>query len=314
MKYIETLREGDNVKSIYMVKQKSSAMTKTGKEYENIILQDKTGQLDGKIWNPNDMGIDDFDALDFVEVTGSVTMFNGQLQMKIDRARKCHEGEYYEGDYVPTTKRDIEEMYKELLGYVNAIKNPQIKALVESFFVKDEEFITAFKKSSAAKSVHHGFVGGLLEHTLGVTRLASIYGDIYPILKKDTLVAAAMFHDMGKIKEFSLFPINDYTDDGQLLGHMVLGVEMLDEKLKGMPDFDPMLAKELKHCVLSHHGEFEYGAPKKPATAEAMALHFADNLDAKMETLKEMFEVPSEKDWLGYNKFFETNIKRSTEV
>lgn len=311
MRYIETLREGENIKSIYMCKQRTVAMTKTGKEYENLILQDKTGQLDAKIWTPNAPGIDDFDALDYVEITGSVTSFNGALQLKVDRARKCYEGEYDEKDYLPVSSRDIEEMYSELLKYIEAIKDENVKALVKAFFVEDADFINSFKKSSAAKSVHHGFIGGLLEHTLGVVKLASYFADTYPILKKDTIVAAALFHDMGKIKEFSFFPQNDYTDDGQLLGHMVMGIQMLDEKLKNFPDFDRMLASELKHCILSHHGEYEFGAPKKPSTAEAIALHFADNMDAKMETLKEMFENSDSKDWLGYSRYFESNIKKS---
>lgn len=312
MRYIETLREGENVKSIYMCKQVTNAITKNGKEYLNVILQDKTGQLDAKIWSPNAPGIDDFDALDYVEVTGSITVFNSAMQLKVDRIRKCHEGEYDESDYLPVSKRSIDEMYSELMTYINNIKDEQIKALVKAFFVDDTEFIAAFKKSSAAKSVHHGFIGGLLEHTLGVVKLAAFFGDTYSILNKDRLVAAALFHDMGKIKEFSAFPLNDYTDDGQLLGHMVMGITMLEEKLKQFPDFDKMVASELKHCILSHHGEFEYGAPKKPATAEAMALHFADNMDAKMETLKEMFESTTVAgDWLGYSKFFDSHIKKS---
>ena len=315
MRYIETLHEGENIRSIYLCKQKNSALTKSGKEYDNVILQDKTGQLDAKIWEPNSFGIEDFGALDYVEVTGKVTTFNGSIQLSIDRARKCSEGEYNESDYLPVSRRDIEEMYAELMGYVNMIKNPQINALVKAFFVEDADFITAFKKSSAAKSVHHGFIGGLLEHTLGVTKLCAFFADTYPMLKKDTLLASAMFHDMGKIKEFSLFPQNDYTDDGQLPGHMVMGIEMLDEKLRGFSDFSPAVASEIKHCILSHHGEYEFGAPKKPATAEGLALHFADNMDAKMETLREMFEsADMTREWMGYSKLLETNIKRSTEV
>ena len=315
MKYIESLREGENIRSIYLCKQRNSAVTKTGKEYDNVILQDKTGQVDAKIWEPNSSGIDEFGALDYVEVTGRVTSFNGALQVSIERGRKCREGEYVESDYFPVSKRNIDEMYAELLTYVDKIKNEQIKALVQSFFVEDKDFIATFKKSSAAKSVHHGFIGGLLEHTLGVTRNAAFFADVYPFLKKDTLVAAAMFHDMGKIREFSLFPQNDYTDDGQLLGHMVMGIEMLNEKLVNFPDFDPQIASELKHLILSHHGEYEFGAPKKPATAEAIALHFADNIDAKMETVKEFLDSQdSTKTWTSFNKFLDTYIKRSTEV
>ena len=315
MKFIESFHEGENIRDIYLCKQRTSAMTKFGKSYESVVLQDKTGQMDGKIWEPYSPGIEEFDALDYVEVSGKVNVYNGALQLNIERVRKCREGEYLESNYFPMSSRDIEEMYKELLGYIDKIKNEQIKHLLRLFFVEDTEFITAFKKSSAAKSVHHGFIGGLLEHTLGVTRNAAFFADSYKHLKKDTLVAAALFHDMGKIREFSLFPQNDYTDDGQLIGHMVMGIEMLNEKLVNIPDFDPMIASELKHLILSHHGEYEYGAPKKPATAEALALHFADNIDAKMETIKEFLDSqdPS-KTWTSYNKFLDTAVKRSTEV
>lgn len=312
MRYIETLRDGDRITGIYLCKQKSTAMTKTGKEYENVILQDKTGSLDCKIWEPGSFGIEEFEVFDYVEVSGKITTFNGTLQMSIERARKCSEGEYDARDYLPVSKRDIEEMYTELLGYAAKIKNEYIKKLVYAFFKEDEEFIKAFKLSSAAKTIHHGFVGGLLEHTVSVTSLASMLADKYPILNKDLLVASAMFHDIGKTKELSAFPLNDYTDEGQLLGHIVIGIGMLDEKIKGIEGFPAKLANEIKHCVAAHHGELEFGSPKKPALAEALALNMADDIDAKMETLTEIFNANQSTDWLGYNKLFESNIRRST--
>ena len=183
------------------------------------------------------------------------------------------------------------------------------KKLMEAFFVKDEAFLTNFKKSSAAKSVHHGFVGGLLEHTLGVVKLCDYFAKSYPMLKRDLLLAAAMCHDIGKTKEISLFPQNDYTDDGQLLGHIVIGTEMVSDKIRMIPGFPTVLASELKHCILAHHGEYEYGSPKKPALMEAMALNLADNADAKLETFTEILEGTSETGWLGYNRLFESNLR-----
>ena len=219
MKYIETLHEGERLSGIYLCKYRQSAMTKNGKSYENVILQDKTGVIDAKIWDPNSQGIEDFDMLDYIDVVGDVTSFQGALQVSIKRVRKAREGEYIEEDYLPVSERNIDEMYEELLTYVHKIENPYLKQLTDSYFVENEAFIKAFKGHSAAKSVHHGFVGGLLEHTLNVTKLCYYYVKQYPFLNKDLLLCAALFHDVGKMKEISRFPENDYTDDGQLLGH-----------------------------------------------------------------------------------------------
>ena len=171
-----------------------------------------------------------------------------------------------------------------------------------------------FGFSSAAKMVHHGFVGGLLEHTLSVVKLCDYYTKEYSYLNRDLLISAALFHDMGKTKELSPFPMNDYTDDGQLLGHIMMGAEMLHDAIKEIPDFPAKLESELKHCILAHHGEYEYGSPKKPALAEAMALNMADNTDAKLETMKEIFDKAGDNDeWLGYNRLFESNIRKASE-
>ena len=168
--------------------------------------------------------------------------------------------------------------------------------------------ITLFKKSSAAKTVHHAFIGGLLEHTLSVTKLCNYYCTAYPMLKRDLLLTAAMCHDIGKVREISLFPVNDYTDEGQFLGHIVMGCEMIGTKAALIPGFPELLKQQLQHCILAHHGEFEYGSPKKPSIIEAVALNMADNTDAKMETFTELLGNITEPGWQGYNKFFETNI------
>lgn len=311
MKYIKDYKDGDRVFDIYFCKFKSSAVTKNGKSYDNVILQDKTGTIDAKIWDPNNPGIADFDACDYIEVYGDVTSFNGALQVNIKRVRLCQEGEYNEGEYMPVSKKNIEEMYAELLKIMESINNTYLKQLLEAFFVKDTAFVQAFKKSSAAKTVHHGFIGGLLEHTLSVTKLCDYYCTAYPILKRDLLLTAAICHDMGKIREISAFPVNDYTDEGQFIGHIVMGSEMISEKVREIPGFPPMLAMELKHCILSHHGELEFGSPKKPAIMEAVALTFADNTDAKLETFTELLESSQETGWLGFNRFFESNLRGS---
>lgn len=309
MKYIRDYKEGDRMFDIYLCKHKQSAVTKNGKPYETVILQDKTGTIDAKVWDPNNAGISEFDTLDYIEVYGDVNSFQGALQVNVKRIRVCHEGEYDPADYLPVSKKNIDELYKELLGLIGRTENEYLKKLLESFFVEDEAFIRAFRTSSAAKTVHHGFVGGLLEHTLSVAKLCEYFCKTYPILKRDLLIAAALCHDIGKTKELSLFPENDYTDDGQLLGHIVMGAEMVGEKARQIPGFPPVLEAELKHCILAHHGEYEYGSPKKPALIEAAALNLADNADAKLETFSEALQGATGYGWLGYNRLFESNIR-----
>ena len=312
MKYIESFREGERVSGIYLCKFRQSALTKAGKSYENLIFQDKTGTIDSKIWDPNSGGIEDFDAMDYVDIVADVTMFQGQPQLNVKRARKAREGEYNPADYLPVSSKDIEVMYKELLGFVAKVKDPYLSKLLKSLFVEDVEFAKAFKFSSAAKTVHHGFVGGLLEHTLSVTKLCEYYVNYYPMINADLLYTAAMCHDIGKVYELSPFPENDYTDEGQLLGHIMIGAEMVGDRIRDIPGFPIKLGNELKHCILAHHGELEYGSPKKPALAEAMALNLADNADAKMQTLKEIFKDKKAGEWLGYNRLFESNLRKTT--
>jgi len=314
MKYIQEFHDGDHVAGVYLCKQRTSAITKNGKPYDNVILQDKTGQIDAKIWDVSSAGICEFDALDYVDVVGEVSSFNGALQVSIKRTRVVGEGEYDPRDYLPVSERDIEEMYSELMGLVNDVDNHYLKALLKEFFVNDTAFIKAFKQSSAAKSVHHCFIGGLLEHTVSVAGLCKIYASKYPMLKKDLLITAALLHDAGKVREFSSFPENDYTDEGNLIGHIVMGSEMVSEKAALIDGFPKSLEHELKHCILAHHGKLEYGSPKKPALMEAVALNFADDLDAKMETFKEILNATTETGWLGFNRLFESNIRPTKQA
>ena len=314
MKYIETLREGERISEVYLCKFKQSAVTKAGKAYDNVILQDKTGTIDAKIWDPGSIGIDEFDTMDYVAITGDVTSFQGSLQLSIKRARKVGEGEYNPSDYLPVSEYDIDGMYIELMGYINSIKNPYLSKLLHAFF-DNANFEKRFKFHSAAKSVHHGFVGGLLEHTLSVTRNCDFFAKNYPIINRDLLLTAAMFHDVGKLSELSTFPENDYTDAGQLLGHIVIGYEWVGAEIKKIEGFPVVLANELRHCILAHHGELEYGSPKKPALVEAWALSFADNMDAKMETLKEMLvAIPDNNlEWQGFSRVLDSNIRKTSK-
>lgn len=311
MKYINTLREGESVRSIYLCKGKRSAETRNGKPYDTLILQDKTGTLDGKVWDPNSGGIADYDEMDFIEVYGEVTSYNNNLQLNIRQIRKAYEDEYVAADYMPSTEKSTDGMFGELLGYIKEISNEYLKKALEYYYVNDQAFVKKFMAHSAAKSVHHGFAGGLLEHTLSVVKFCDYLASAYPILNRDLLLTAAMYHDIGKTKELSAFPENNYTDDGQLLGHIIIGVEMAGEAIRSIPEFPVTLANELKHCIVAHHGELEYGSPKKPALAEAMALYHADCTDAKMQTLTEIFKDKNTNEWLGYNRLFESNLRRT---
>jgi len=311
MRYINTLREGDTIRSIYLCKVKRSAETRNGKPYDNLTLQDKTGTLDGKVWDPNSGGIADYDEMDFVEVFGEVVSYNNNLQLNIKQLRKPYEDEYNVADYMPTSEKNVDSMYEELLGFVNQVGNKYLRQLLEYYYVNNAAFVKVFKTHSAAKSVHHSFSGGLLEHTLSIVKFCDYLAKTYPLLNRDLLISAALFHDIGKTKELSSFPENDYTDEGQLLGHIVIGVEMISEGVRNIEGFPVKLANELKHCVVAHHGEFEFGSPKKPAIPEAVALHYADTTDAKMQTLTEIFKDVEDDNWLGFNRLFDSNLRRS---
>ena len=314
MKYIAQLTEGERINEIYLCRKKQSALTKAGKPYESLMLQDKTGTLDAKIWDPASLGIDDFDELDYIAVTGDVTSFQGAYQLNIKRLRKAQQGEYLPEDYLPCSDKDVDLMYEELLGFIQSVRAPYLRQLLESFFVQEEGFAKKFKFHSAAKSVHHGFVGGLLEHTLGVTKNCDYFAQAYPMLDRDLLITAAIFHDIGKLSELSAFPRNDYTDEGQLLGHIMIGAQMVSDRIRTIAGFPETKARELLHCILSHHGELEFGSPKKPALMEALALSFADNVDAKLETMKEALSGagPANLQWQGYNRMLESNIRRTS--
>ena len=313
MYYISELREGEMINTIYLCKTKQTLQTKAGKNYYSMLLQDKTGTIDAKIWDLNN-GIAHFEPLDYIAVTAQVVSFQNNLQLYVKQVRKAQEGEYEVADYMPCSEFEPDSMFQELQGFIKKIQNPYLRQLLDKIFTEDKTFTEEFKRHSAAKSIHHGFVGGLLQHTLAVTKLCDFYASLYPVLNRDLLLTAAICHDLGKVEELSAFPENDYTDEGQLLGHIVICATMLDRKIREIPGFPEKLGNELKHCVLAHHGELEFGSPKKPALIEALALSFADNTDAKIQTFSEELKGKDEGgNWLGYNRNFETNLRATTK-
>lgn len=312
MRYLKDLREGDMLSETYLCKNKQVLQTKAGKSYYSLILQDKSGTVDGKIWDLGP-GIDHFEAMDYIRVDAQVVSFQNSLQMNIRRVHKCHEGEYDPKEYMPCTDKDVKELYQELTCYIKSMKNEYLRTLAANYFIEDKAAAKAFANHSAAKAVHHGFIGGLLEHTVSVTRMCDYIAKNYPVVNRDLLLTAAMFHDVGKLQELSTFPENDYTDAGQLLGHIYIGAELISRLASEIPGFPEKLKHELMHCILAHHGELEFGSPKKPALVEALALSMADNLDAKLETMTELFNGTEDKGWLGFQKLFDSNVRKTSE-
>lgn len=312
MRYIKDFQEGENIVGHYFCKQKQIMKSRAGKTYMSLRLQDKTGTVDAKVWDLNN-DIKNFEDNDFIKIDASVLIYQNETQLNVKKIRKSSEGEYNPADYVPCTEKNIDDMYDELTEYIKTINNSYIKKLLESFFINDPYIIKAFKKHSAAKNVHHSYMGGLLEHTLSVVKLCEFMSTQYGA-NHDILIATAMLHDVGKIEELSDFPNNDYTDDGQLIGHIVIGTEMITERINKIDGFPKQLASIIKHSILSHHGEYEYGSPKRPKTVEAFILHCADNTDAKIKVYQDSISSDNTQgSWVGYNKMLGHNI-RKTEI
>ena len=311
MKYIKELREGENIIEHYLCKSRQTMKSRNGKNYLSLKLQDKTGMVDAKVWELNHE-IQSFQENDFIKVDAYVTTFNNELQLNVKRIRRSREGEYDPADFVPCTDKNIEEMYQELMAYIKTIQNPYLKQLFEEIFWKHPVISKEFPYHSAAKTMHHSVRGGLVEHTLSVTQICDFMAPRYRYVDRDILVASAMLHDVGKVLELSDFPVNDYTDDGQLLGHLILGAELIRDAAAKIPGFPKRLESLMKHCMLAHHGEYEYGSPKLPSTIEAFLLHCADNMDAKTKMIEEALTADSTPGhWAGYHRMLQRNLSRS---
>lgn len=311
MRYINEIREGENVVEHFLCKSKQTLKSRAGKSYLSLKLQDKTGTVDAKVWELNN-DIKAFEENEFIKIDGTAIVYQNDIQLNIKRIRRSLEGEYDPMDYIPSTEKNIEEMTKELLGYINTIKNTFVKKLLEEIFINNSVISKKLKYHSAAKNIHHGYMGGLVEHTLSVTQICDFMAPRYKYVDRDILIATAMLHDIGKIYELSDFPENDYTDDGQLLGHIIIGTELITESARKIEGFPKKLESLLKHSILSHHGEYEYGSPQLPKTIEAFILHCADNMDAKVKVIEEMIDTDNTAgSWVGYQKMLQRNIRKS---
>jgi 3'-5' exoribonuclease len=310
MRYLSDLRENEHIVGHFFCKQKQSLKGKSGKTYYSLKLQDKTGVMDAKIWELTH-DIQNFNEGDFIKIDGLAQLYLNDIQIRIHKARPSREGEYDEADYIPTTRQNIDAMRARIREHVQSIQNPMIKQLCENILLNNPRVANAFIQHSAAKNLHHSFKGGLLEHTLSVTDICVFLAAHYPGAHRDLLISTAMLHDIGKVFELSEMPVNDYTDDGQLLGHIVMGAELITAESARIPGFPAEWLSLLKHSIVAHHGEYEFGSPKLPQTLEAFLLHCADNLDAKAQAIEETLahdHTPGK--WTGYHRMLNRYLRR----
>lgn len=303
---ISDIKENQKIESLFLVKSKSSATGKTGKPYIYLRLSDKSGEIKGYIWDNVEKYSGVFDAGDIVKIKSRASLFQNEMQLSITDIEKAEENLLDENTlklFLKSTKYDINEMFEELSGimYEN-LQNEFIIALVKKFFT-DENYIKKLKTMPAAKSIHHGYIGGLLEHTLSMAKTGVFLAGHYrKFVIKDILLAGILLHDIGKMEELSnKNNATEYSDEGRLLGHIVLGVNLVDRKISEIPDFPGNLRLLLLHAILSHHGELEFGSPKKPKTIEALLLHFIDNMDSKTNQFIEMLDN-QQVPWSQYSK------------
>ncbi len=304
--YINEIKENDSVESFFLVKEKSSGITKTGNAYLKLKLVDRSGEIEGRVWTFVGSYAESFEKDDFVHVIGKAVSFQEHLQLNITRIERVREEEILFPDFFPMAEKDIEEMFRSLLEICQAIKNPHLSRLLQLFW-EDEPFIKLFKMAPASKWLHHNYLGGLLEHTLSLVQLVLKNVNHYSGVNLDLLLTASILHDLGKVDELSYHRSFDYSDEGRLLGHIILGIERVEDKIRQLPDFPKDLSTLLKHFLLSHHGQYIWGSPKRPMTLEAVMLHFLDDMDAKINGIQQFIkkQVTEGSKWSAYHRIFE---------
>ncbi len=300
--YVRDLRPSQDVTSTFLVQSKDIRQKKSGEPYLSLSLVDCTGEIDAKMWDNVAEVMETFDRDDFIVAKGRIQVYQNKPQFTIHKLKRADEAEIEFSDFFPASSRDPEEMFRELQGIIEGIANPHLKALLQTMFA-DEEIAARYRQAPAAKSVHHAYLGGLIEHVLSLCGLCRFAAGHYPYIDLDLLLAGAILHDIGKIYELSYRRSFGYTDDGQLLGHIIIGLRLIDEKVRRIPDFPPRLRALLDHMVLSHHGELEFGSPKVPVFPEALLLHYLDNLDSKMENMRSLITKDSQIEgaWTSFS-------------
>jgi 3'-5' exoribonuclease len=307
--FLKDLKERGQVDSGFLVTRKDSGISKAGKPYLNLKLMDSSGEVEARVWDNAEELSEKFMKDDVVNVRGYVVAYQGGLQINVADIDKVKEGEYSIRDFLPSSGRDPAEMMKELEGIVGGVSDKHLKALINAF-IKDPGVRERFMLAPAAKTMHHPYLGGLLEHVLSLCGLVERIRGHYGGIDWDLLIAGAVLHDMGKIHELSYERSFGYTDEGRLLGHITIEMEMIGEKIKGLVGFPANLALRLKHMILSHHGQLEFGSPKRPKTPEALILSFLDDLDAKVTAMQALIAGGAgvDENWTPFNRFFERFI------
>jgi 3'-5' exoribonuclease len=305
--YVNELEPNKLITTSFLVHSKEIRQKKTGELYLSLLLADRTGELDAKMWDNVAEVIDDFERDDFVKVKGLVQIYHNRPQMTLHKVRRMDDSEIDFSDYFPSSKRDPAEMWAELRGIVAGMANAHLRGLLEAM-LDDEEIARRFRRAPAAKHIHHAFLGGLLEHVLSVCAVARMVAPHYANIDCDLLLAGVILHDIGKIYELNYERGFSYSDDGQLLGHIHIGVRMVGDKLRGLPDFPPALRSLVEHMILSHHGRLEFGSPKLPQFPEALLLHYLDDMDSKMEAMRMLIE--SDRQVEGCFTVYNTALER----
>src|SRR2546430_4246511 len=288
--------------SSFVVVSKQVKPKKTGEPYLALTLGDRSGHVEAKMWDNVEDAIDVFDQDDFIKIKGLLNKYKNRFQITIHKVRLLGDSEVDFADYLPKTTKDIGELWKTLTGFVATFQNQHLRALIE-LFMADPEIAEAYRNAPAAKSLHHAYIGGLLDHVVSLFRSCDVVCRNYPQVNRDLLLTGAFLHDIGKIHELAYHRSFSYTTRGQLLGHMIIELEMLQAKLARLPDFPDDLKTLVEHLIISHHGQYEFGSPKLPMFPEALMLHYLDDLDSKMEAMRAQFEREADLDtaWTSYN-------------
>ncbi len=287
---LASLEEGRAFDSFFIVLLKQQRTTKTNKPYLNLILGDRTGQVEARVWDPADPRIaKDVERGDVVKARGSVARFDDRLQMKVDQLRKATGAETDKTDLLPSTTYDVDALWRELTGFVESFTEPHLKLLLTTL-LSDAALAQAYREAPAARQLHHAWLGGLLEHVVSLLKLADRIAPHYPVLHRDLLLTGVVLHDIGKVQELAWDAGFEYTVEGTLLGHIQMGIARVDKTIDSLPGFPPRLKVLVEHMILSHHGKLEFGSPKLPMIPEALVLNFVDDLDAKMQAIASEFE------------------------
>ena len=307
--YVRDLQPNQVMTTTFLVHTKDIRQKKSGEPYLSLLLGDRTGEVDAKMWDNVADVMDTFDRDDFVKVKGLLQIFQNRPQLTIHKMMRIDDSEIDLGDYFPSSERNSDEMFAELQAIIASIRNPHLRTLLESFMA-DEKIARMFRTAPAAKSVHHAYLGGLIEHVLSLCHLSLIMATHYRDLDVDLLLTGAILHDIGKTTELTYERTFGYSTDGQLLGHIFIGIQMLNARVAAIPDFPPKLRILLEHMMLSHHGELEFGSPKVPVFLEALLLHHLDNLDSKVECMRAAVarDRNVEGCWTAYNPALDRSV------